>query len=63
MIIDRRYTEVRNDGGKELQFPNLLESLRGLKNRLGRLPGLGHGPEKWPLSRVLLENRLRSKAA
>jgi len=60
---DRRYSIVRNNGGKRLCFPNLPESLWGVKDRLGRLPRLGNDPEEGPLPWVLPERMLRFEAA
>ena len=59
---DRRYIGVRNYGGEKPQLPNLLKSLRGLENRPGRLPRLGHDPGERALPHLLLESLLGFEA-
>jgi len=59
---DRRYSIVRNNAGRQLCFSDLPEPLRGLEDRLSRLPRLGNDPEERPLPWVLPEKVLRFEA-
>jgi len=53
-LTDAAWGSEEKDG-KRLHSLNLLESLRGLEDRLGCLPRLGDGLEERPLPWMLLE--------